>query len=63
MKNKILSITLIVLSFILFGVYVWWASNYNHISGGWGAGIWLVAVGVFSTGIITYFDGDCKQEK
>ena len=47
-----------VLSFLIFGVYVWWASNYNHVNGGWGAGIWFVAVGVFITGVITYFNFD-----
>mgnify|MGYP001061675508 FL=1 len=58
MNKKTISIVFMALSFLIFGLYVWWASNYNNLSGGWGAGIWLVAVGVFLTGVITFFDCD-----
>jgi steroid 5-alpha reductase family enzyme len=54
--NTILALTLIILSIAIFAVYIWFGINYNHIAGGWGAGIWLVAVGVFTTGILLYID-------
>lgn len=49
--NKILSIILLILSVVIFSVYVWFAVNYNHIEGGWAGGIWLVSIGVFVTSI------------
>lgn len=49
------SMALMLLGVIFFGVYLWWAANYNATQGGWGAGIWLVAVGTFLTGAITFF--------
>lgn len=49
------SMALMLLGVIFFGVYLWWAANYNATQGVWGAGIWLVAVGTFLTGAITFF--------
>jgi len=57
MKNeKIVSMILMLLGVIFFGAYVWWAANYNAIQAEWGIGIWLVSVGTFLAGVITFFD-------
>ena len=54
-KEKMVSIALMLLGVIFFGVYLWWAANYNAMRAEWGGGIWLVAVGTFLTGVITFF--------
>lgn len=61
--DTILALTLIILSIAIFAVYIWFAINYNHIEGGWGAGIWLVAVGTFVTGIALLPSYHEKQKK
>lgn len=59
-KEKMVSMALMLLGVIFFGVYLWWAVNYNAANGGWGAGIWAVAVGTFLTGAIAFFGHDDK---
>jgi hypothetical protein len=53
---KRLSEILIFLSFLIFGVFVWFGINYSHLHGSWGFGIWLVSVGVFISGILMRID-------
>lgn len=53
-KGGYLGIILIILGFVIFGIYLYWARNYHNIEGQWGGGIWLVAVGVFISGLIMY---------
>lgn len=55
MKQKTLSLLLIILSVAFFICYLWFAVNYTN-EGAWGSGIWFVAVGTFLTGVITFFD-------
>lgn len=54
-KSKMVSLALMILGVVFFGFYLWWAANYNQVNGGWGAGIWMIAVGTFLTGAITFF--------
>lgn len=53
MKSIILSIFLILNSFVVFGIYIWWAIEYcqENVVGAWGAGIWLFSIILFFSGI------------
>lgn len=53
-KNKILSIILMGLSFIVFAKWIQWAETNVQTSTAYPLGLWIVAVGLFITGISFY---------
>jgi hypothetical protein len=59
-NSKIVSLVIMFLGVVFFGCYLWWGHTYTHKDGLWGTGIWLVSVGTFLTGAITYFEKDYK---
>ena len=63
MKNKTLSILLVVASFFMFGAYAWWGATIKDEPEGWGAGLWGAALWVFSAGVLTFFHFGGKDER
>lgn len=53
-KQKV-SVILMILGIVIFGVYLWWALNTN-LDGLWGAGIWIVACAVFGIGAANFYN-------
>lgn len=60
--EKIVYTVLIFLSFFIFGIYVWFTVNYNHIHGGYAFGILAFSIIVFVTGVMNFYDV-CKRNK
>lgn len=61
--TRIAGAILMVLGVLFFFIYLWWAHAHLNSEGGWGIGIWLVAVGVFVIGSVTFFTKDIYDER
>jgi len=57
--NKIVSLILMVVGIVFFFIYLHFAEmDIQNQRGGYGAGIWVVAVGTFLTGAINLYNRD-----
>jgi hypothetical protein len=58
--EKIVSIILMLLGIIFFGIYIWWITNYFKTQVSYAFGILFTAAGTFLTGAVTFFVNNDK---
>ena len=60
---KTLSLILIFVSFLFFGVYIWFSITFTEMSGGYSFGIFLFSLITFFTGVINFYNEKQNKKK